>query len=317
MSHAINEEKFAGIDISKATFDIGFYPQKQVAHFAYNDQGIADAIQHFKAYAPTLVVLEATGGIETRLAAELVAAGFEVAVVNPRQVRDFAKATGRLAKTDRIDAVVIAHFAQAIRPQARQLKDENQRTFDEMVNRRRQLINMQVQEKLRRQSMVSQKAHNSLDEHIAWLNARIDSLDTDLTAHLRQSEVWRVKDDLLQSIPGIGKIASITLLAKCPELGQLNRRQIAALIGVAPLANDSGKHCGKRFVWGGRADVRGVLYMATLSAMRYNPTIRDFSLRLKNQGKAAKVVIVACMRKLLTIMNTMIKNHATWQPTTA
>lgn len=314
MSYAINAENFAGIDISKATFDMGFYPQKQVTRFAYDDQGVAQAIECLKSNRPTLVVLEATGGIETRLATELVAAGLEVAVVNPRQVRDFAKATGRLAKTDRIDAIVIAHFAQAIRPQARKLKDENQRVFDEMVSRRRQLINMLVQEKLRRQNMASQKAHDSLDEHIAWLHARIDSLDVDLTAHLRQSEIWRVKDDLLQSIPGIGKIASLTLLAKCPELGQLNRRQIAALIGVAPLANDSGKHSGKRFVWGGRADVREVLYMAALSAMRYNPTIKDFSLRLKNQGKAAKVVIVACMRKLLTIMNTMIKNNAAWQP---
>ena len=237
-----------------------------------------------------------------------------VAVINPRQARDFAKATGQLAKTDQVDAAVLAAFAKAIRPQARPLKDADTRALDDMVSRRRQLIDIQVQETLRLGTAASKPMQKSLNKHIAWLDKQIAGLDNDLTKHLRESDMWRTKDDLLRGIPGVGAVTTRTMLAKCPELGTLNRREIAALTGVAPLANDSGKHRGKRFVWGGRADVRAVLYMATVSAIRCNDPIKAFAERLKKAGKPPKVVIVACMRKLLTIMNSMLKNNTPWNP---
>ena len=251
------------------------------------------------------------------MASELAACGLPVAVINPRQARDFAKATGQLAKTDRVDAAVLCAFARAIRPAVRVLKDADTRDLDDMVSRRRQLIAMRVQETLRLGSAESKALQKSLKKHMAWLDKQIAGLDRDLTKRLRASDAWRAKDDLLQGIPGVGAVTSVTLLAKCPELGQLNRREIAKLTGVAPLANDSGKHRGKRFVWGGRADVRAVLYMATVTAIRCNPAIKAFADRLKQAGKPAKVVIVACMRKLLTVMNAMVKNNAPWTPKTA
>lgn len=260
-----------------------------------------------------MIVVEATGGLEMRLASELAALGLNIAVINPRQARDFAKATGQLAKTDRVDAAMLAAFAKAIRPQVRALKDAETRALDDLVSRRRQLIAMRVQETLRLGMAASKPMQKSLNAHIVWLDKRIAEIDTDLTQRLRNSDVWRTKDDLLRGIPGVGVVTSQTLLAKCPELGTLNRREIAALIGVAPLANDSGKHRGKRFVWGGRADVRAVLYMAAISAIRCNTNIKAFAERLKLTGKPSKVVIVACMRKLLTIMNAMLKNNARWE----
>jgi transposase len=235
-------------------------------------------------------------------------------VINPRQARDFAKATGQLAKTDLVDAAVLARFGQAIRPQIRPMKDAQTRILDDMVSRRRQLIAMRVQESLRLGTATSKPLQKSLNVHIAWLDKRIAEIDGDLEKQLRSSEIWRAKDDLLRGVPGVGAVTTITMLAKCPELGSLNRRQIAALSGVAPLANDSGKHRGRRAIWGGRADIRAVLYMATISAIRCNPVIRQFSDRLKQAGKPPKVVIVACMRKLLIIMNAMIKNNAPWNP---
>jgi len=256
-------------------------------------------------------VLEATGGLETRLACELAAQGLPIAVVNPRQVRDFARATGQLAKTDRIDAQVLSAFARAVRPQARPPKGDDVRELDELVTRRRQLIDMRVQETLRLGS-ASALQTKSLKKHLAWLDRQIASLDVELTGRLRRSEAWRAKEDLLRGIPGVGSVTCLTLLAKCPELGQLDRREIAALVGLAPLSHDSGKQRGKRFVWGGRAEVRAVLYMATVAAMRCNPVIKSFALRLKSAGKPAKVVITACMRKLLTIMNAMLKFHTPW-----
>lgn len=308
-----NYEVFVGIDISKDTLDVGESPSGETSRLPHTEQGLDHAVERLHALRPALIVLEATGGLETQLAAHLAAAGLPVAVVNPRQVRAFAKATGQLAKTDRIDALMLADFARAIRPQVRALKDEATRELDDLVTRRRQLIGMRVQESLRlgRASLMQKK---SLKAHIAWLDKRIDEIDTDLTARLRQSEVWRAKDDLLRTIPGVGITTCSTLLAKLPEIGSLDRRAIAKLVGVAPLADDSGKHRGRRFIWGGRADVRAVLYMAAVSAMRCNPIIKAFSQRLKQAGKPAKVVIVACMRKLLTIMNTMIKNSTPWNP---
>lgn len=310
-------ESFVGIDVAKNTLDLRLEPVGESLHVAYDDAGIAEIRQRLLALSPTLIVMEATGGLETRLACELAACGLPVAVINPRQARDFAKATGQLAKTDQVDAAVLAHFACAIRPAVRVLKDADTRDLDGLVTRRRQLIAMRVQETLRLGSAESKALQKNLKKHIAWLDKQITSLDDDLTKRLRTSDAWRTKDDLLQGIPGVGAVTSVTLLAKCPELGQLNRREIAKLTGVAPLANDSGKHRGKRFVWGGRADVRAVLYMATVSAIRCNPAIKAFADRLKQAGKPAKVVIVACMRKLLTIMNAMLKNNAPWTAKTA
>ena len=310
----ITVEKFVGIDIAKDSVDVCIDPDAEVMHVAYDNKGVATICQRLKAISPTLIVMEATGGLETRLASELAALGLSVAVINPRQARDFAKATGQLAKTDRVDAAVLAAFARAIRPQARAMKDPDTRALDDLVSRRRQLIDMRVQETLRIGTTASKTMLKSLDAHIAWLDKRIAEIDTDLTRRLRTSEVWRTKDDLLRGVPGVGAVTSLTMLAKCPELGQLNRREIAALTGVAPLAKDSGKHRGKRFVWGGRANVRAVLYMATVSAMRFNSRIKPFAERLKQAGKPAKVVIVACMRKLLTIMNSILKNSTPWTP---
>ena len=310
----VTVEKFVGIDIAKDTFDVCIDTEAEVMHVAYDHKGMATIGQRLKAVAPTLIVMEATGGLETRLASELAALGLSVAVINPRQARDFAKATGQLAKTDRVDAAVLAAFARAIRPQARAMKDADTRALDDLVSRRRQLIDMRVQETLRLGTTASKTMLKSLEAHIAWLDKRITEIDAELTRRLRTSDVWRTKDDLLRGIPGVGAVTSLTMLAKCPELGQLNRREIAALTGVAPLAKDSGKHRGKRFVWGGRANVRAVLYMATVSAMRFNSRIKPFAERLKQAGKPTKVVIVACMRKLLTIMNSILKNSTPWAP---
>lgn len=313
----ITVEKFVGVDVSKATLDVCIAPSGQALHVVYDEEGVSQIVACLKETKPTLIVLEATGGLEVRLASELAAARLPVAVINPRQARDFAKATGQLAKTDRVDAAMLADFAAAIRPQVRPLKDADTRALDDMVSRRRQLIAMRVQETLRLGTAASKPLHTSLNKHIVWLDKQIAGIDADLSQRLRKSDVWRAKDDLLRAIPGVGAVTSLTMLAKCPELGTLNRREIAALTGVAPLANDSGKHRGKRFIWGGRADVRAVLYMAALTAMRCNETIKIFAERLKQAGKPAKVVIVACMRKLLTIMNAMLKNNAPWNPKNA
>jgi len=307
-------EKFVGIDVSKSTLDVCIEPAIQTLHVAYDEAGIKQIVVRLKEVCPTLIVMEATGGLEVRIATELASKGLPVAVINPRQARDFAKATGQLAKTDLVDAAVLAAFAKAIRPQVRPLKDADTRALDDMVGRRRQLIDMRVQETLRLGTAASKPLEKSLKKHITWLDKQIAEIDTDLTNRLRESDVWRAKDDLLRGIPGVGPVTTLTMLAKCPELGMLNRREIAALAGVAPLANDSGKHRGKRFIWGGRADVRAVLYMAALSAIRYNDTIKVFAERLKQAGKPPKVVIVACMRKLLIIMNSMLKNNTPWNP---
>lgn len=312
----ITVEKFVGIDVSKSTLDICIEPAGEVLHVEYDDTGIRQVIKRLVELAPTLIVAEATGGLEMRLAGELAAKSLPVAIINPRQARDFAKATGQLAKTDLVDAAILAAFARAIRPAVHPIKDADTRDLDDLVTRRRQLVEMRVQEMLRI-GTASKVQKKSLVAHISWLDKRIAGLDDDLTKRLRASGVWRTKDDLLRGIPGVGAVTSLTMLAKCPELGDLNRREIAALTGVAPLAKDSGKHRGKRVIWGGRADVRAVLYMATVSAIRFNRSIKAFADRLKQAGKPSKVVIVACMRKLLTIMNAMIKNNTPWNPQNA
>ena len=265
------QESFVGIDVSKNSLDLRIEPVGQSLRVAYDDTGVSEICQRLTEVSPTLIVMEATGGLETRLASELAAQGLPVAVINPRQARDFAKATGQLAKTDQVDAGVLAAFAQAIRPAVRPLKDADTRELGDLVTRRRQLVAMRVQETLRLGTANSKALQKNLKSHIAWLDKQITKLDDDLTQRLRNSDVWKAKEDLLRSIPGVGAVTSLTMLAKCPELGQLNRREIAKLTGIAPLANDSGKHRGKRFIWGGRADVRAVLYMATISAIRCNP----------------------------------------------
>lgn len=307
-------EKFVGIDVSKSTLDVCVEPNEMTLHVAYDEAGIGQIVSRLKEAIPTLIVMEATGGLEVRIATELASQGLPVAVINPRQARDFAKATGQLAKTDQVDAAMLAAFAKAIRPQVRALKDEDTLALSDMVGRRRQLIDMRVQETLRLGTAASKALQKNLKAHVVWLDKQIKKVDEDLTARLRESASWRAKDDLLRDIPGVGAVTTLTLLAKCPELGTLNRREIAALTGVAPLANDSGKHRGKRFIWGGRADVRAVLYMAAVSAIRCNEPIKVFAERLKKAGKPPKVIIVACMRKLLTIMNSMLKNNAPWNP---
>lgn len=312
-----NMESFVGIDIAKETLEIRIEPGGEGLCVAHDQAGRAQVGERLSQLRPALIVMEATGGLETRLASELVARGLPVAVVNPRQPRDFARASGELAKTDRIDARVLCAFARAIRPAVRPLKDADTRDLDDLLTRRRQLIEIRVQEVLRLNSASSKAMQKSLSSHIAWLDKRITALDDDLKKRLQASEAWKTKEDLLRSIPGVGAITTLTMVAKCPELGTLNRRQIAKLAGVAPLADDSGKHRGRRFVWGGRADVRAVLYMATVSAIRCNPVIRVFADRLKGAGKPPKVVIVACMRKLLTVMNAMLKNNQPWNLKTA
>jgi transposase len=267
-----------------------------------------------KAVSPTLVVLEATGGLEVPLTGALAAARLPVVVVNPRQVRDFAKATGQLAKTDAIDAQVLARFAEAIRPAPRPLPDEQTQALAALVTRRQQLIDMLIAEKNRLAS-ARPSIRKNLRAHIAWLERAVQQADTDLAEAIRQSPLWREKDELLRSVPGIGPVLTTTLLANLPELGTLTQKQIAALVGVAPLNRDSGTLRGRRTVWGGRAHVRTVLYMAAIVATRFNPVIRAFYHRLCAVGKAKKVALVACMRKLLIIVNAMLKHRSSWNPT--
>ena len=309
-------ERFVGIDVSKSSLDVFADPSSHQlpGHCGYDDaalKALCDAVAQF---SPALVVMEASGGLEQRAAAELASRGIPLAVVNPRQVRNFARASGELAKTDAIDARVLCAFARAIRPTARTPKDADTRELAELLSRRRQLVDMRVQELQRQHTASSRAMTKSLAEHLAWLDKRIERLDEEMGQRLRDSDVWRAKDDLLQSIPGVGPVLSRTMLGMCPELGELNRREISKLVGLAPLANDSGKYRGRRRIWGGRADVRRVLYMATQAAIRHNPDIAAFAQRLKTAGKLPKVVIVACMRKLLTIMNTMLKTGQTWHP---
>jgi transposase len=307
-------ESFVGIDVSKEWLDVRIEPAAESLRVAYDEAGVAQVVRRLVEVAPRLIVMEATGGLETRVACELAAQGCPVAVINPRQARDFAKASGQLAKTDQVDAASLAAFARAIRPAIRPLKDADTRALDDLLTRRRQLVDMRAQETLRLGSAASKPMQKNLKAHITWLDKQIAKLDDDLKSRLRSSELWKTKDNLLRSIPGVGAVTSLTMLAKCPELGTLDRRKIGKLVGVAPLANDSGKYRGKRFIWGGRADVRAVLYMAAVSAIRCNPVIRAFAQRLEKSGKPPKIIIVACMRKLLTIMNAMLKNSAPWAP---
>jgi len=310
----MTEEKwYVGIDVSKDRLDIAVYGKDKVSSFRNDEEGIEQTVKRLKALSPVLVVLEATGGIELPAVASLGAAGVPVAVVNPRQARDFGKATGKLAKTDVLDAKVLAHFAAAVHPKAQELPDASAQGFAAILARRRQLVEMLTAEKNRSRTAVK-PVRERIRKHIAWLKEELDDTDRDLDRAVRESPLWREKDDLLKSVPGVGPVLSNTLLGQLPELGTLNRKQIAALVGVAPLNCDSGKFRGKRAVWGGRASVRTALYMAALVGIRHNPVIKTFYKRLCAAGKPKKVALTACMRKLLTILNAMVRNHTPWSP---
>lgn len=286
---------------------------EQVWSFKNDHKGIDQAISTIKQLSPALVVLEATGGLEFWMVAELATAGIPTAVVNPRQVRDFAKATGKLAKTDILDARIIAHFAAAIHPKLRTMSDPETQELSGLLSRRRQIIEMLTAEK-NRLSTTTISVQKHISTHIEWLQEALRGLDQRLKTLIQQSPIWKEKDNLLQSTPGVGPVASVSLMTGLPELGTLNRRQIACLVGVAPLNRDSGRMRGKRIIWGGRSAVRAALYMAALSATRHNPVIREFYHRLLAAGKAKKVALTACMRKLLIILNAMVKNNAFWNP---
>jgi transposase len=298
---------FVGIDVSQVRLDIAVRPGTSFS-IMHDESAIATLVEQLRALSPTLIVLEATGGMEIPLTSALATAGVPVVVVNPRQVRDFAKASGRLAKTDVLDAQVLAQFAEVMRPQLRRLPDAEARALATLLTRRRQLVEMLTAEKNRLLS-TSSPIRKRVRAHIAWLDWELDHTNTELSEAIRQSPVWREKDDLLQSVPGVGPVLTSTLLANLPELGTLTHKQIAALVGVAPLNRDSGTLRGRRTVWGGRAQVRAVLYMSAIVAARFNPVIRAFYQRLHASGKVKKVALTACMRKLLTILNAMLKHR--------
>jgi transposase len=304
---------FVGIDVAKATLDIALRPSAQTWQVIYDDPHVEAFVTQLNELSPTLIVVEATGGLERSLVAALVAARLPVIVINPRQARDFAKATGRLAKTDRIDAQVLAHYGEAIRPSFRPLPDADTQQLRALVDRRRQLVDMMTAEQSRLNTSPA-RVRDSIEAHLAWLQQQLASLDDDLDDMLQSSPIWRERHDMLQSTPGVGPVLSRTLMSQLPELGDLNRKEIAALVGVAPFNRDSGTWRGRRTIWGGRAAVRSVLYMSTLVATRHNPVIREFYERLLAAGKAKKVALIACMRKLLTILNAMVKNQQRWQP---
>ncbi|MCH7713746.1 MAG: IS110 family transposase [Chloroflexi bacterium] len=302
---------FVGIDVSKDHLDLAVRPAGEAWQVSHDPQGINSLTERLRELAPRLVVVEATGGMEMALTGELAAAGLPVAVVNPRHVRDFARAAGQLAKTDSLDAHVLAHFAEAMQPKPRDLPDASAQELRALVARRRQLVEMTTAEKNRMRT-ATPRVRTKVQEHVRWLEDSLKELDKDLADSIRSSPMWRTKEKLLRSTPGVGPILSMTLLSDLPELGVLNRGEIAALVGVAPFNRDSGTLRGKRKVWGGRSQVRAVLYMATLVATRFNPVLRDFYQRLCAAGKPKKVAITACMRKLLTILNVMVKHNRHW-----
>jgi len=308
-----SEEVIVGIDVAKASLDVAVRPSGEQRRLDNDAAGIAEAVAWLRAIGPQLIVAEATGGYEAPLVAELGLATLPVVVVNPRQVRDFARATGRLAKTVRLDAQVLAHFGEAVRPTPRPLPEVAAQELAALVERRRQVVTMRTAEANRLGTTRVASVRARIQAHLAWLEAEVAEVDKELRQRLRASPLWREQDDLLRSVPGIGPVLSLTLLAELPELGQLSHGQIAALVGVAPLNRDSGTQRGRRAVWGGRREIRTALYMGTLPATRCNPVIRTFYERLLTAGKAKKVALVACMHKLLTILNAMLKHRTPWQ----
>jgi transposase len=304
-------EIFIGIDVSKAKLDVAIWEKEGARQFDNNAAGRRDLKEHVKDLNPTLIVVEASGGIEQSVVSELYLAELPIAIVNPTRVRNFARSTGQLAKTDKLDAKMIAQFAQAVQPQVRPMRTAEQERLNGLVTRRRQMVQILTAEKNRR-STTHPAVQAQLMEHIAWLEDGISRLEIEIDTFIQQHSEWKEKASILQSVPGVGPVTASTLLAELPELGTRNRQQIAALVGVAPLNRDSGKMRGKRRVFGGRASVRRTLYMATLSATRSNPVIRAFYERLLANGKEKKVALTACMRKLLVILNSMIRSNSAW-----
>jgi transposase len=300
-----------GIDVSKAHLDIAARPSGEAWQVPNTEVGLGHLVERLAALAPALIVLEASGGWEVLAASSLAEAGLPVAVVNPRQVRDFARAIGQLAKTDALDAQVLARFAEVVRPTPRPLPDAQQQALAALLARRRQVLSMLVAE---RQRLGTSRAsvRGRVQAHIHWLEQELADLDDELGRTLRQSPIWREREALLRSVPGIGPATALTLLAELPELGQLDRKRIATLVGLAPLNCDSGTLRGKRVVWGGRARVRCALYMAALVATRHNPVLRRFYQRLLAAGKPKMVALTACMHKLLLILNALVRHHTVW-----
>lgn len=302
---------FVGVDVAKETLDVGLRPSGEGWSVTNEEAGVTALVARLRSLSPALVVCEATGGFERAVIAALAAAGLPVVVANPRQVRDFARATGQLAKTDRLDAGILALFAERVRPTPRPLPDDAAQLLDAVLTRRRQLLEMLTAEK-NRLGFAPKPLHRGIQAHIRWLERQLDDVTKELAGLIEASPVWRAKDDLLQSVPGVGPIVSYTLLGELPELGTLSHKQIAALAGVAPLARDSGTLRGKRIVWGGRASVRTALFMAALCGRRWNPALKVFYDRLIAAGKPKKVALIACARKLLTILNAMMRNNTHW-----
>jgi transposase len=307
------EQSFIGIDVSKDRLDVYVRPSEVSFAAARDGKGLADLVERLRPLDPCLVVLEATGGFEQTVAAALVAAGMPLSVVNPRQIRDFARATGQLAKTDALDAKAIALFAEKVRPEPRPVPDAQARALGELIARRRQLIEMITAERNRRAQLSSRRLVKGIDQLLALMQKQLSELDREVGDSIRGTPAWRERDELLRSVPGVGDIVARTLIADLPELGRLDRKQIAALVGVAPLNRDSGKMRGRRTTWGGRAKIRCVLYMAALVASRRNPVLAAFYQRLLRAGKAKKLALTAVMRKLLTILNAMVRDNRQWQ----
>ena len=309
---AVSNSVFVGIDVSKDTLDLHVRPLGLTAQFSNDSSGHDQLVDFLKGHSPALIVLEATGSYERLLVLVLASHQLPVVVVNPWRVHNFAKATSQLAKTDRLDAAILAHFADVMEPKIRPIPSEEAMAFAELVSRRRQLIGIKTSEQNRLLQARSKKVLRTIKELLKTIQKQIDDLDEELDQTIRKSSVWSEKDDLLKSTPGIGSVTSRTLLADLPELGQMNRQSIAALVGLAPYDDSSGKRQGKRTIWGGRAAVRGALYMATLTAVRSNSLIKEFYQRLRAKNKPAKVALTACARKLLTLLNVMLKNNLTW-----
>jgi len=302
---------FIGIDVSKLQLDVATRPEAIRLSVTNDEAGVCDLTKRLNSLCPDLIVLESTGGFETLAVSRFVTAGLPTVVVNPRQIRDFARATGQLAKTDALDAEIIARFAESVRPEIRPLKDKSLRELEALVLRRSQLTGMLTAERNRRTG-ASTAVRRSLDAHIASLKRCLRNVDQAVAKAIRNTPLWRTQDELLQSAPGAGPVLSMTLVVGLPELGRLNRKQIAALVGVAPLNRDSGAFRGARCVWGGRSHIRSALYMATLAGIRFNPVLKAFYQRLRTRGKKPKVPLTACMRKFLTILNAMIRTGARW-----
>jgi transposase len=302
-----------GIDVSKDSLDVHVLPTREAFAVARDGKGLESLVDRLMVLDVSLVVLEATGGFETTVAAALAGVGLPLAVVNPRQIRSFAKALGKLAKTDAIDAEVIALFADKVRPQARPLPTSDARALGELVARRRQIVEMIGMEASRRRHAADKRLARTIDRHLAFLEKELAAVDADIDTDVRASPAWREKEDLLASVPGVGPVTARTLIAELPELGSLDRRKLAALVGVAPFNRDSGAWRGHRMIGGGRTSVRNVLYMAALVAIRHNPVVRANYQRLVNRGRPKKVAIIACLRQLLTILNAIVRTKSPWK----